>query len=297
MASFNDDDFDSDTSDDDYVPVEGEVLSEEENSGEDEEKIFREENEDASGTKKGKKKKKKSKAEAAAPTLRKGGIKLDGEEVEKKEVFNSELAEAIQAENREKKAVEEKKKADSLWADFMKDAGPSNKPKPKIGTGLGSLSSAVQKSAPAKAINEVKAIPPPQVAKKVTITQEFDFAGETVKVTKEVDANSKEAASAAAVKVSDDSSSSGSSGTGVKRPAGGLGSLLGKIGKKPKIGTLEKSKLDWESFKSKEGISEELQIHNRGKSGYLERMDFLSRTDQKQFEIERNIRLGSSSKR
>ena len=29
----------------------------------------------------------------------------------------------------------------------------------------------------------------------------------------------------------------------------------------------EKSKLDWNSFKQDEGIEEELQIHNRGKSG------------------------------
>lgn len=30
----------------------------------------------------------------------------------------------------------------------------------------------------------------------------------------------------------------------------------------------EKSKLDWDGFKQKEGITEELQIHNRGKDGY-----------------------------
>lgn len=29
----------------------------------------------------------------------------------------------------------------------------------------------------------------------------------------------------------------------------------------------EKSKLDWDGFKQKEGITEELQIHNRGKDG------------------------------
>ena len=29
----------------------------------------------------------------------------------------------------------------------------------------------------------------------------------------------------------------------------------------------DKSKLDWEKFKSDQGIDEELQIHNRGKEG------------------------------
>lgn len=48
----------------------------------------------------------------------------------------------------------------------------------------------------------------------------------------------------------------------------GMSTLLGKIGaKKQKMSTLEKSKLDWESFKEEEGIGEELAIHNRGKEG------------------------------
>ncbi|PIO39850.1 hypothetical protein AB205_0191440 [Aquarana catesbeiana] len=77
----------------------------------------------------------------------------------------------------------------------------------------------------------------------------------------------------------------------VKRP-GGMSSILGKLGsKKQKMSTLEKSKLDWESFKEKEGISEELAIHNRGKDGYIERKSFLERVDYRQFELEREIRL------
>lgn len=48
----------------------------------------------------------------------------------------------------------------------------------------------------------------------------------------------------------------------------GMSSLLGKIGaKKQKMSTLEKSRLDWESFKEEEGIGEELATHNRGKEG------------------------------
>ena len=52
----------------------------------------------------------------------------------------------------------------------------------------------------------------------------------------------------------------------------------------------EKSKLDWEKFKSDEGIKDELAIHNRGKDGYIARKQFLERTDLRQFEIEKSLR-------
>ncbi|TEA24968.1 hypothetical protein DBR06_SOUSAS18410030, partial [Sousa chinensis] len=72
----------------------------------------------------------------------------------------------------------------------------------------------------------------------------------------------------------------------------GLSSLLGKIGaKKQKVNTLEKSKLDSESFKEEEGVGEELAIHSRGKEGYVEGKAFLDQVDHRQFEIERDLRL------
>lgn len=52
-----------------------------------------------------------------------------------------------------------------------------------------------------------------------------------------------------------------------KRPAGMSGILSHISGKKSKMSTLEKSKMDWDTFKSEEGIAEELAIHNRGKDG------------------------------
>lgn len=52
-----------------------------------------------------------------------------------------------------------------------------------------------------------------------------------------------------------------------KRPAG-MSNVLSRIGgKKQKMSTLEKSKMDWDAFKSEEGITEELAIHNRGREG------------------------------
>ena len=55
--------------------------------------------------------------------------------------------------------------------------------------------------------------------------------------------------------------------TAQKRP-GGLNSIMGTItGKAPKMGTLDKSKLDWNKFVDEEGIKEELVTHNKGKDG------------------------------
>lgn len=46
---------------------------------------------------------------------------------------------------------------------------------------------------------------------------------------------------------------------------------------RPKLTTLEKSKLDWASYVDKEGINEELQMYN--KDGYLAKQDFLNRVE------------------
>lgn len=93
-------------------------------------------------------------------------------------------------------------------------------------------------------------------------------------MTKEVDATSKEAKSFLKQTEKEKPQALVTSaetplpaGSGIKRTSG-MSSLLGKIGaKKQKMSTLEKSKLDWESFKEEEGIGEELAIHNRGKEG------------------------------
>ena len=58
------------------------------------------------------------------------------------------------------------------------------------------------------------------------------------------------------------------------------------------MGTLQKSALDWESFKSTHGtdLQEELESHRKGKNSFLDRKDFLERVDWKQFENERKVR-------
>lgn len=139
----------------------------------------------------------------------------------------------------------------------------------------------------------------PKVQEKVKITKVFEFAGEEVKVEKEVSVDSAEArlSLSAAENSATKPPESASPATrergrgGIKRVGlGGISSVLGQIGKKAKISTLEKSKLDWDNFKKQENIEEELNTHNRGKDGYLERQDFLQRSDLRQFEIEKQLR-------
>ncbi|RUS76980.1 hypothetical protein EGW08_015267 [Elysia chlorotica] len=310
--------------DQDYVPSEGEQVSEEENSGDEEDLSLLQDDAVDVGVSSKKKSTKVKKGSLIPNRKRKGGIKLDAkdeeqtseeikkrdsEETAEEEKRKKELAEQAAVEEQEKQKEKEKKRADDLWSSFLSDVKPaSRKVNTPASSGLGSLTTQVKTNS--EHVN--KSEKPSDKAGKVKITQVFDFAGEEIKVTKEVDANSKEAKAeqkkqekSAQEKCESLQSSPaphnlgiGGSRLDLKRPAvGGLSSVLSKIGKKNKMGTLEKSKIDWDSFKRKEGIEQDLKIHNKGKEGYTERMAFLNRTDQRQFELERDLRLSSSSKR
>uniref|UniRef100_A0A8C4XSV2 Uncharacterized protein n=1 Tax=Falco tinnunculus TaxID=100819 RepID=A0A8C4XSV2_FALTI len=102
------------------------------------------------------------------------------EEEEEEEVDNVEQVER----NREE---EEKKKEDALWASFLSDVGQ----KPKAGAATHVTQT--KKAEEEKSGNKLQE--KPKDSGKVTITKTFDFAGEEVRVTKEVDSNSKEAKS------------------------------------------------------------------------------------------------------
>ncbi|KAM8892946.1 craniofacial development protein 1 [Spinachia spinachia] len=196
---------------------------------------------------------------------------------------------------REEDDAKLKKKSDDLWASFLSDVGTRPKEPPPA-----ARPSTARKTAAALS-TETKASEPAQV----TITKVFDFAGEEVRVNKVVSANSKEAQSylksqntkAEESGDEDEAPSPGQPalpGTSGKRPAG-MSSILGRMGsKKLKMSTLEKSKMDWDAFKSEEGITEDLAIHNRGREGYVERKNFLERVDHRQFEIEKAVRKSNT---
>ncbi|CAG7963647.1 unnamed protein product [Penicillium olsonii] len=59
----------------------------------------------------------------------------------------------------------------------------------------------------------------------------------------------------------------------------------------PKINTVEKSRLDWASYVDQAGIKDELRTHSKAKEGYMGRMDFLGRMEDKREEERREARL------
>ena len=61
------------------------------------------------------------------------------------------------------------------------------------------------------------------------------------------------------------------------------------------VSTVAKSSSDWDNFKEKEGLEDELSVAQ--KEGYLTKKDFLNRVDYRKFEMERDERLREQAKR
>ncbi|CAN6446062.1 unnamed protein product [Victoria cruziana] len=118
---------------------------------------------------------------------------------------------------------------------------------------------------------------------KVEISEIRKFAGEEIEVRKLVDPNSKEA--------SEKSNASAA-------PQSGLDAILEQIKKKPKLSVLDKTKKDWGEFKDEHrGMEEELDAYKKSSNQYLDKVSFLERTDVREFEREREIRLAMQAKR
>jgi len=269
----DDEQFDSDTSDEDYVPdgKAEEAVSEVESDGDPEEAGSGSDEEQVRG--KGRKRTKKvSRSKKKA-------------KVEDKEF--------CEAKNDKVEPEETKKKADDLWADFMKDTGF----KPKNAKTECSSTNQKNNLDPNKPDGQQKTEKKEtdKSSNKVKITQIFEFAGEEVKVEKEVDAHSAEARLLSSKRLPETSQQNKASRS--KGGLSGIGNVLSQLGKKQKISVLEKTKLDWDKFKKDEDIEEELQVHNKGKDGYLDRQDFLERADLRRFEIEKNLRNTERAKR
>ncbi|XP_063053498.1 craniofacial development protein 1 [Engraulis encrasicolus] len=312
MMNYSDYDSDgySSNEDADYVPSDDNLSEDDLNDCEPEEPLDGEGQ--AEPLKEGTKKRaKKSKGkDITARKRKKVGLKLEGEEEapkqeeEEKEVHKEEEEASGQPDVKEEKS---KKKADDLWASFLSDVGQ----RPKATTQSSTAADEKPESTESSDKSTTPAVQPEatkdKAPSKVTITKVFDFAGEEVRVTKEVAADSREAKSylkkdeseAQSVPLPRPSVTSpgpaAAPGPSVKRAApGGMGSVLSRLGgKKQKMSTLEKSKLDWDTFKDEEGIGDELAIHNRGREGYVERMNFLERVDQRQFQLEKTVRLNN----
>lgn len=64
--------------------------------------------------------------------------------------------------------------------------------------------------------------------------------------------------------------------------------MIQKLSSK-KESTIKKSKKDWDEYKNIAGIKDE--VEQFAKNGYVEKMSFLQRTEMREFEIQREIRL------
>ncbi|KAH8394613.1 hypothetical protein KR222_000057, partial [Zaprionus bogoriensis] len=186
----------------------------------------------------------------------------------------------------------DKSRSDALWADFLGDVGgaaeskPAAKPKEKPATPAKKVESEKRSTAPA-----------PKPAAAEVLDEQVTVLKSSSSGSSSSSASSSSSSSSSAKENQEKPATTPRGFAAGKRPANGaggagagLGSLLNQLGKKKKMSVLEKSQLDWKSFKSEEGIDEELRTHNKGKDGYLERQDFLQRTDLRQFEIEKGMR-------
>lgn len=292
----------SDESDEDFRPdAAGESVSEEESNGED--SADGADNEaaeaDTSKAKNVKKGKRLTKKQSKKRNNKKDSDDDDDDDDETENYRRSTRQTDGDLTNGRNKTIEkdtlesdeeDKSRTSALWADFLKDVNPVAAKTNKT-NGVTTKASVVENASSSDAptnrestkLNDkpketntkntsAKEEPEPP-KKKVIVTEVLDFAGEEVRVQKEVDASSiKE--NTAAVTAAPKMQPFGRimPGAGIKRPAGpgtsgGIGSLLNQIGKKKKLSVLEKSQMDWKSFKTQEGIDEELQTFNKGKDG------------------------------
>ncbi|XP_034391266.1 craniofacial development protein 1 [Cyclopterus lumpus] len=297
-------DYDSDgyasNEDADYVPSDDDLSEDDINECEREEPLHEGDGVPHPGDVSKKKRKKK---DIGVRKRKKGVLKVDeeegdggGAEVEEVQPLQEEWGKVPAV--REEDEVRQKKKSDDLWASFLSDVGS----RPKEDTPASESRTAQKEDSAELTVSPLSTERKAPEPATVTITKVFDFAGEEVRVNKVVSADSKEAkiylnSQNTKQEESGDEEealSPGQPGTSAKRTAG-MSSILGRMAsKKQKMSTLEKSKMDWDAFKSEEGITDELAIHNRGREGYVERKNFLERVDHRQFEIEKAVRQSNT---
>ncbi|XP_059986488.1 craniofacial development protein 1 isoform X4 [Lagenorhynchus albirostris] len=191
MEEFDSEDFSTSEEDEDYVPSGGEYSEDDVNELVKEDEVDGEEQ-----TQKTKEKKRKSQS-IPARKRKQGGLSLEEEDEEdaNEESGGSSSEEEDGAAEPEKGIESEdakKKKEDELWASFLNDVGPQSKV--PLRTQVKRREEAEETSS-SKLLVKAEELEKPKETEKVKITKVFDFAGEEVRVTKEVDATSKEAKS------------------------------------------------------------------------------------------------------
>ncbi|XP_075392311.1 craniofacial development protein 1 isoform X2 [Tenrec ecaudatus] len=191
MEEFDSEDFSTSEEDEDYVPSGGEYSEDDVNELVKEDEVDGEEQaQEAKGTKR----------KAAGIPCRKrkeGGLCLEGEEeldaeAESGGSSSDEEDEGAQQERGIGSEDARKKKEDELWASFLNDVGSKPKAPPNTQVTQGEET---EETSSSKLLAKAEEMEKPKETEKVKITKVFDFAGEEVRVTKEVEATSKEAKS------------------------------------------------------------------------------------------------------
>ncbi|CAG9463624.1 unnamed protein product [Pedinophyceae sp. YPF-701] len=104
------------------------------------------------------------------------------------------------------------------------------------------------------------------------------FAGREIEVTRMVDDGEREALQEKQKRIA----------------SGGLEAMVANLSKKSKVNVLDKTRLDWDSYKRKNTeIDEELEAHKKSGGRYLEKQEFLRQAELRQYEKERDARLAS----
>lgn len=178
---------------------------------------------------------------------------------------------------KKKKDQAKNKKGDTSWMRQMGIAGGStagNSKKPKVsGEEIAAKAMAAVKEASAGSVLTSS-------TGMIKISETRRFAGKNITVEREVAKESRDAQRAQA------------------NPAGkkkeGLDAVLEQIAPAKKVTVMDKSKSDWKEFKTKDDqILEELEAHKKSGATYLGKKDFLAAADVKQYEKERDLKLGA----
>jgi hypothetical protein len=234
--------------------------------------------------------------------------------------MDSSVMEQIKATKRARKALEQQKATEDLWASMNGGGKPKgivdlsklqkqqkkkkkkkDKKKGKKKVNLSSLLRGVSRSAPAVAVRATSApekkhtvseaaLAAARAAKgmeKVVVKEVVKFANHITEITRTVEAGT--ASEGARKHATNGASAAGSS----KESA--LDKLINGLNGPNKVSTVEKTSYDWDKYKQEKGIEEDVEQYT--KNGYLTKQDFLSRVDHRQFEMERAERERERTKR
>eukprot|EP00898_Chlorokybus_atmophyticus_P005781 jgi/Chlat1/6203/Chrsp44S05800 len=168
------------------------------------------------------------------------------------------------------------------WLANLGKVARSSAEKSTDSAGTSGSSTALAAAALAAAKAAVASVP--DTSNKLAVTETRDFAGETVRVTRLLDPNTKEAAAAAKRKTDQEGSFAAHSDSA-------LDSLL------QKMNVLDKTRMDWGTLKDKEGTSQELEEHKKSGDKYTEKVAFLQRSELREYEAERDLKLAAINRR